>query len=135
MAGWAGRLCVVLLSPPTVLPGGYQHRCHVGTEFSIQSALEVLAGVSRNSRSRPFPGMKAVPKSWEWIFPIPSRSQILGISFFHSLPFLEVMDFFLSLPVLELWEWFFFHSLPVPEFWEWVFPFSSRSQTSGMELS
>ena len=59
MAGWAGRLCVVLLSPPTVLPGGYQHWCHVGTQFSIQSALEVLAGVSGNSRSRPIPRMKA----------------------------------------------------------------------------
>ena len=72
MAGWAGRLCVVLLSPPTVLPGGYQHRCHVGTQFSIQSALEVLAGVSRNSRSRPFPRMKASD----------SLSQIMGIDFF-----------------------------------------------------
>ena len=77
MAGWAGRLCVVLLSPPTVLPGGYQHRCHVGTQFSIQSALEVLAGVSRNSRSLSFPRMKASD----------SRSRITGIYFsFPSHP-------------------------------------------------
>ena len=77
MAGWAGRLCVVLLSPPTVLPGGYQHWCHVGTQFSIQSALEVLAGVSGNSRSRPFPRMKASD----------SRSRIMGMHFFVTFSF------------------------------------------------
>ena len=77
MAGWAGRLCVVLLSPPTVLPGGYQHRCRVGTEFSIHLALEVLASVSENSRSRPFPKMKASD----------SRSRIMGMHFFVSFSF------------------------------------------------
>ena len=57
------------------------------------------------------------PELWEWIFSFPSRSRILGMLFFHSLP------------VPELWEWFFFipfpfpnfgngffHSLPIPEF-------------------
>ena len=48
MAGGAGRLCVGLLSPPTVLPGGYQqHRCHVETEFSIHLGPWVHHRLSR----------------------------------------------------------------------------------------
>ena len=65
--------------------------------------------MSGNSRSRPFPGMKASD----------SHSWIMGIDFFISFPFLNFENvffpipfpfpksgnvFFYSLPVLELWE-------------------------------
>merc|ERR1712107_820394 len=91
------------------------------------------------SRSRSFPGMEAsdsLPEFREWIFFIPfpfpnfgngffsfpSRSRILGMNFFHSLPFLYFGNgFFHSLPVPEIREWVFFNSLPIPEFREWVF--------------
>ena len=52
-------------------------------------------GVSRNSRSRPFPRMKAsdsLPELWEWIFSFPSRSRIKGMIFFHSLPVPELRE-------------------------------------------
>ena len=83
------------------------------------------AGVSGNSRSRPFPRMKASD----------SLSRIMGMDFFIPFPFPNFGNaFFHSLPVPELWECFFsipsrsrivgmdfFHSLPVPELWEWIF--------------
>ena len=109
-----------------------------------------LPGVSGNSRSHPFPRMKAsdscsrivgmdfviplmFPNFGNAFFSFPSRSRIMGMVFFHSLP------------VPELWEWIFFipfpfpnfgnrffHSLPIPEFWEWFFSFPSRSRIEGM---
>ena len=66
-------------------------------------------GVSGNSRSPPFPRMKASD----------SRSRIMGMDFFIPFPFPNVGNAF-------------FHSLPVPEVWEWVFSFPSRSRISGM---
>merc|ERR1712155_446098 len=60
------------------------------------------------------------PELWECIFSFPSRSRILGMDFFHSLP------------VPEFWEWDFFLSLPIPEIWEWIFLFPSRSRILGM---
>ena len=68
-------------------------------------------GVSGDSRSRPFPSMKASD----------SLSQIMGMDFFIPFPFPNFGNVF-------------FHSLPVPEFWEWIFSFPSRSQTLGMEI-
>ena len=53
------------------------------------------SGVSGNSRSRPFPRMKASD----------SLSRIMG------------MDFFIPFPFPNFWN-AFFHSLPVPELWE-----------------
>ena len=45
------------------------------------------------------------------------------------------MGFFHSLPVPELWEWFFFIPFPFPNCGNVFFQFPSRSRTSGMELS
>ena len=91
------------------------------------------------SRSRSFPRMEAsdsLPEFREWIFFIPfpfpnfgngffsfpSRSRILGMDFFHSLPVPEFWewDFFIPFPFPKFGNGFF-HSLPVPELWEWIF--------------
>ena len=67
----------------------------------------------RNSRSRPFPGMKPLiptPELWEWILSFPSRSRNMGV------------DFFYSLLVPKFWEWSF--SIPfLPKVLEWNYPF------------
>ena len=67
------------------------------------------AGIPVPVHSQEWKPLIPFPELWEWIFSFHSRSRILGMLFFHSLP----------LP--KLWEWFFFHSLPVPELWEWIF--------------
>ena len=80
----------------------------------------VVAGMSRNSRSRPFLGMKAFD----------SHSQIMGMDLFILSHFLtsEMLFFipfpcpnfgnvfFYSHPISKSWEWIFLHSLPVSEF-------------------
>ena len=95
--------------------------------------------MSGNSRSRSFPRMEAsdsLPEFREWIFFIPfpfpnfgngffsfpSRSRILGMDFFHSLPVPEFWewDFFIPFPFPKFGNGFFY-SLPVPEFREWAF--------------
>ena len=90
-------------------------------------------GVSGNSRSRPFPRMKASD----------SLSRIMGMDFFIPFPFPNFgngfflfpsrsrilgMDFFPSLPVPEFWEWIFFIPFPFPNFGNVFFPFPSRSR-------
>ena len=81
------------------------------------------AGVSGNSRSRPFPRMKASD----------SLSRIMGMDFFIPFPFPNFGNGFFSFPsrsrILGMG---FFHSLPIPEIWEWIFLFPSRSRISGM---
>ena len=60
-------------------------------------------GVSGNSRSPPFPRMKASD----------SRSRIMGMGFFIPFPFPNYGNaFFHSLPLPELWEWIFFIPFP-----------------------
>ena len=61
-----------------------------------------MSGVSGNSRSRPFPGIPAIPgntglpipvsENWEWFFHSRSCSQKLG------------MLFFIPIPVPKIWE-------------------------------
>ena len=89
-------------------------------------------GVSRNSRSRPFPRMKAsdslsrimgmdffipfpFPNFGNAFFSFPSRSRIMGMFFFIPFPFPNCGNgFFHSLPVPELWEWIFLIPFPFP---------------------
>ena len=71
----------------------------------------LISGVSGNSRSRPFPRMKASD----------SLSRIMGMDFFIPFPFPNFGNVF-------------FHSLPVPEFWECLFSFPSRSRILGMDF-
>ena len=53
-----------------------------------------------------------------------SHSRILGLSFFHSLPFLNFgSGFFCSTPVPKFWEGCFFHSPLVLGLWEWNYAF------------
>merc|ERR1711954_1376 len=80
----------------------------------------VGSGVSGNSRSRSFPRMEAsdsLPEFREWIFFIPFPFPNFGNGFFSfpSRSRILGMDFFHSLPVPEFREWVFFHSLPIPE--------------------
>ena len=93
----------------------------------------MTSGVSRNSRSRSFPRIRAsdslsrtlgmdffipfpFPNFGNGFFSFPSRSRILGMDFFHSLP------------VPEFWEWIFFIHFPFPNFGNGFFPFPSRSR-------
>ena len=69
-------------------------------------------GVSGNSRSRPFPRMKASD----------SLSRIMGMDFFIPFPFPNFGNAFFSFPSRSrIMGMGFFHSLPVPELWEWIF--------------
>ena len=78
---------------------------HGWTQASVLYGLELSTGVRGNSRSRPFPGMKASA----------SRSRIMGMDFFIPFPFPNYGNvFFHSLPVPELWEWIFFIPFPFP---------------------
>ena len=83
-----------------------------------------ISGETRNSRSRPFPGMKASD----------SRSQITGMDIFIVVPFLNFgNDLFIPFPFPKFGNVFFYfpsysqvvgmvlHSLPVPECWERLF--------------
>ena len=98
-------------------------------------------GVSGNSRSRPFPRMKASDShsrimGMDFVIPFPfpnfgnvffsfsSRSRIMGMFFF-----------FHSLPIPKLWEWLFLTPFPFPNFGNVFFPFPSRSRIWGMELT
>ena len=77
------------------------------------SKLFGKAGVSVNSRSRPFPRMKASD----------CRSRITGMDFFMPFPFPNFGgNAFLSFPSRS-WNvgMTFLHSLPVPELWESTF--------------
>ena len=79
---------------------------------------QLPAGVSGNSRSRPFPRMKASD----------SLSRIMGMDFFIPFPFPNFGNAFFSFPSRSrIMGIVFFHSLPVPELWEWIcfipFPF------------
>ena len=70
------------------------------------------AGVSGNSRSRPFPRMEASD----------SLSRIMGMDFFIPFPFPNFGNAFFSFPSRSrIMGMVFFHSLPVPELWEWIF--------------
>ena len=65
------------------------------------------SGVSGNSRSRPFPRMKASD----------SLSWIMGMDFFHSLPVPEFWECFFFIPSpFPNYGNQFFHSLPIPKF-------------------
>ena len=71
-----------------------------------------MTGVSGNSRSRPFPRMKASD----------SLSRIMGMDFFIPFPFPNFGNAFFSFPSRSrIMGMVFFHSLPVPELWEWIF--------------
>ena len=71
-----------------------------------------MSGVSGNSRSRPFPGIPAIPgntglpipvsENWEWFFHSRSCSQKLG------------MLFFIPVPVPKIWEGNFPFPFPLP---------------------
>ena len=74
--------------------------------------IELLTGVSRNSRSRPLPGMKASD----------SRSQNIR------------MDFFITFPFPNFGNVFFFIPFPFPNFWNLFFSFPSRSRNVGMDF-
>ena len=86
------------------------------------------AGMSRNSHSRPFPGMKASD----------SGSRNMGVDFFIPFPFPNCGNVLISIPFpflnfgngcfpflfrSRILKMFFPHSLPVPELWEWNYPF------------
>ena len=102
---------------------GVKDNVHNLSNFYALFALMNIArgptppGVSRNSRSRPYPRMKVrlskslipVPELWEWIFSFPSCSRVLGMLFSIPSHFrIMGMVFFHSLSVLELWQWIFF---------------------------
>ena len=72
----------------------------------------LISGVSGNSRSRPFPRMKASD----------SLSWIMGMDFLSPFPFPNFGNafFFIPFPFPNCGNGFF-HSLPVPELWEWIF--------------
>ena len=75
-------------------------------------SYQLLSGVSGNSRSRPFPRMKASD----------SLSRIMGMDFFIPFPFPNFGNAFFSFPSRSrIMGMVFFHSLPVPELWEWIF--------------
>ena len=76
------------------------------------SGLAFRAGVSGNSRSRPFPRMEASD----------SLSRIMGMDFFIPFPFPNFGNAFFSFPSRSrIMGMVFFHSLPVPDLWEWIF--------------
>ena len=94
-------------------------------------------GVSGNSRSWSFPRMEAsdsLPEFREWIFFIPFPFPNFGNGFFSfpSRSRILGMDFFHSLPVPEFWEWIFFIPFPFPNFGNGFFSFPSRSRILGM---
>ena len=81
---------------------------HLNYSFYMQHITEV----SGNSRSRPFPRMKASD----------SLSRIMGMDFFIPFPFPNFGNAFFSFPSRSrIMGMGFFHSLPVPELWEWIF--------------
>merc|ERR1712155_273852 len=80
-------------------------------------------------RSLPVPGhsqewrpLIPFPNFGNGFFSFPSRSQISGMDFFHSLPVPEFWEWIFSFPSRSRISGMdFFHSLPVPEFREWIF--------------
>ena len=77
-----------------------------------KQCLNLNDRVSGNSRSPPFPRMKASD----------SRSRIMGMDFFIPFPFPNFGNAFFSFPSRSrIMGMVFFHSLPVPELWEWIF--------------
>ena len=101
---------------------------HLNYSFYMQHITEV----SGNSRSRPFPRMKAsnslsgimgmdffipfpFPNFGNAFFSFSSRSRIMGMFFFHIFPFPNCGDRFVSF-------------LSLHEFWECFFLFPSRSR-------
>ena len=90
-----------------------------------KQCLNLNDRVSGNSRSRPFPRMKASD----------FLSRIMGMDFFIPFPFPNFGNvFFHSLPVPELWEWVFFIPFPFPNCGNGFFSFPSRSRIVGMDF-
>ena len=109
---FCGRLIWLKQTPKLSLP---QHDCRLKSA-SIQTICVLVhcarPGVSGNSRSRPFPRMKASD----------SLSRIMGMDFFIPFPFPNFGNAFFSFPSRSrIMGMGFFHSLPVPELWEWIF--------------
>ena len=50
------------------------------------------AGIPVPGHSQEWRPLIPFPELWEWIFSFPSRSRILGMDLFHSLPVPEVAD-------------------------------------------
>ena len=86
--------------------------------FQVFSVYIIATGVSGNSLSRPFSGMKASD----------SRCWITGIDFFTHFPFPKFGCFFHSLPGPELWEWIFFIPFTFPNL-----PFHRRESQRELE--
>ena len=85
---------------------------HSVPHTAAKAAGAQSSGVSGNSRSRPFPRMKASD----------SLSRIMGMDFFIPFPFPNFGNAFFSFPSRSrIMGMVFFHSLPVPELWEWIF--------------
>merc|ERR1712074_523903 len=75
-------------------------------------SINLLPGVCGNSRSRPFPRMKASD----------SLSRNMGMDFFIPFPFPNFGNAFFSFPSRSrIMGMDFFHSLTIPELWEWIF--------------
>ena len=96
-------------------------------------------GVSGNSRSRPFPRMKASDSlsrimGMDFFIPFPFPNFRNGFSSFSSRSRIMGMGFFHSLPVPEFWECFFFIPFPFPNYGNGFFSFPSRSRIVGMDF-
>ena len=82
-------------------------------------------GVSGNSRSRPFPRMKASD----------SLSRIMGMDFFIPFPFPNFGNAFFSFPSRSrIMGMFFFIPFPFPNCGNGFFSFPSRSRIVGMDF-
>ena len=80
--------------------------------YSKPHECQSATGVSGNSRSRPFPRMKASD----------SLSRIMGMDFFIPFPFPYFGNAFFSFPSRSrIVGMDFFHSPTVPDLWEWIF--------------
>ena len=90
-----------------------------------KNVYSLRSGVSRNSCSLPFPRMKAsdsLSRFMEMDFFIPFPFPNFGNAFFIPFPFLNHGNEFFSFPSRSrIVGMDFFHSLPVPELWEWIF--------------
>ena len=84
-----------------------------------KNVYALRSGVSGNSRSLPFPRMKASD----------SLSRFMEMDFFIPFPFPNFGNAFFFIPFpFPNYGNCFFHSLPVPELWEWIFSFPSHSR-------
>ena len=103
---------MIICTPPLSLP----YFLKIPQHFQLVLIIVIFRSLPVPGHSQEWRPLIPFPNFGNGFFSFPSRSRILGMDFFHSLP------------VPEFREWIFSIPFPFPNFGNGFFPFPSRSR-------